>query len=95
MCELNNCFYLISYHDYFNKLLQLENVKLFLKQDKILDILVTAIFILYRKLYINIVLIIVLNIDVRQYNIKINLAISSSPSLFSILICEVSKLFLE
>ena len=26
MCELNNCFYLISYYDYFDKLLRLENV---------------------------------------------------------------------
>ena len=75
MGELNKCFYLISYYDYFNKLLQLGNAKLFLRQDKILDILVTTILILYR----NIVSIIVLNIDASQYNIKINLAISCSP----------------
>ena len=49
MCELNNCFYLISYYDYFNKLLLLENVQLFSRQDKILGILVTTILILYRK----------------------------------------------
>ena len=80
MCQLNNCFDLISYYDYFNKLLRLENVKLFSRQDKILDILVTTILILYRKLHRNIVSIIVLNIESRQYNIKINLAISCSPS---------------
>ena len=51
---------------------------LFSIQDKILYILGTTIFILYRKLYINIVSIIVLNIEARQYNIKINLAISCS-----------------
>ena len=45
-------------------------------QDNILYILVTLILILYRKLYINIVSIIVLNMKARQYNIKINLAIS-------------------
>ena len=73
MCQLNNCFYLISYYDYFNKLLRLENVKLFSRQDEILDILVTTFLILYRKLYINIVSIIVLNIESRQHNIKINL----------------------
>ena len=33
------------------------------RQDKILNILVTIILILYRKLYLNIVSIIVLNID--------------------------------
>ena len=33
----------------------------------------STILILYRKLYINIVLIIVLNIKARQYNMKINL----------------------
>ena len=58
------------YYDYFDKLLRLENVKLFSRQDQILD---TRILILYRKLYINIVSIIVLNIEARQYNIKINL----------------------
>ena len=43
-------------------------------QDKILYILDTAILIWYRKLYLNIVSIIVLNIETREYNIKINLA---------------------
>ena len=51
------------YYDYFDKLLRLENVNLFSRQDKILYILVTTILVLYRKLYINIVSIIVLNID--------------------------------
>ena len=46
-------------------------------QDKILDI---TILILYRKLYINIVSIVVLNIESKQYNIKINLAISCIPN---------------
>ena len=73
MCELNNCVYLISYYDYFDKLLQLENVKLLSRQDKILYILNITILILYRNLYINIVSIIVLYIEARQYNIKINL----------------------
>ena len=59
----------------FRKLLRLENVKLFSRQDKILYILDTTILILYRKLYVNIVSIIVLNIETRQYNIKINLPI--------------------
>ena len=77
MCELNNCFYLISYYDYFDKLLRLENVKLFSRQDNILD---NTILILYRKLYINIVSIIVLSIEARQYNINMNLATSSSPN---------------
>ena len=49
---------------------------LFARQDKILYILETTILIKYRKLYTNIVSIIVLNIEARQYNIKINLAIS-------------------
>ena len=49
---------------------------LFSRQDKILD---TTILILYRKLYINIVSIIVWNIEAIQYNVKINLAISCSP----------------
>ena len=80
MWELNNCFYLIiSYYDYFDKLLRLENVQLFSRQGKILYILVTTILILYPKLYINIVSIIVFNIEARQYNIKIDLAISCSP----------------
>ena len=36
MCELNNCFYLIiSYYDYFDKLLRLENVQLFSRQDSL------------------------------------------------------------
>ena len=56
-------------YDYFDKLLRLENVKSFSRQDKILYILDTTILILYRKLYINIVSIIVLNIEGRQYNI--------------------------
>ena len=51
---------------------------LFSRQDKILYILDNTILILYRKLYINIVSIIVLNIEAKQYNIKINLAISCS-----------------
>ena len=55
---------------------------LFSRQDKILYILGGTILILYRKLYIHIVSIIVLNIEARQYNIKINLAISYSPSDF-------------
>ena len=70
-------FYLISYYDYydyFDKLLRLENVKLFSRQSKVLYLLVTTILILHRKLYRNIVSIIVLNIETRQYNIKINLA---------------------
>ena len=81
VCQLNNCLDLISYYDYFNKLLRLENVKLFSRQDNIIDILVTKFLILYRKLYINIVSIIVLNIESRQYNIKNNIAISCSPTL--------------
>ena len=59
-------------------------MKLFSRQYKILYILETTILILYRKLYINIVSSIVLNIATRQYNIKINLAISCSPSNLSI-----------
>ena len=74
VCELNNCFYWISYYDYFDILL-LENIKLFSRQYKIVYILVTTILILYRKLYRHIVSIIVLNIEARQYTIKINLAI--------------------
>ena len=42
-------------------------------------IFVTTIMILYRTLYRNIISIIVLNIEARQYNIKIDLAISCSP----------------
>ena len=45
-------------------------------QDKILD---TTLLILYRKLYINIVSIMVLNIEARQYNIKINLVGRGAP----------------
>ena len=56
---------LISYYDYFNKLLGLEDVKLFPRQDKMLYIFVTTILIFYRKLYINIVSIIVWNIEAR------------------------------
>ena len=52
-------------YDYFDKLLRLENVKLFSRQDKIFYIFDITILILYRKLYINIVSIIVLNIDAR------------------------------
>ena len=48
---------------------------LFLRQDKILYILDTTILIFYWKLYLNIVSIIALNIEARQYNTKINLAI--------------------
>ena len=67
-------------YDYSAKLLRLENVKLFSRQDDhILFILDTKILIFYRKLYINIVSNTVLNIKERQYNIKINLAISCSP----------------
>ena len=47
---------------------------LFSRQDKILYILDTTILIFYRKLYINIVSIIVLDIETRQCNNKINLA---------------------
>ena len=53
---------------------------LFSRQDKILYILNITILVLYRKLYTNIVSIIVLNIDARQYNIKINLATSCSSN---------------
>ena len=62
--------------NYFDKLLRLEIVKLLSRQYKILDI---TILTLYRKLYINIVSIIVLGIEIRQYNIKINPNISCSP----------------
>ena len=51
---------------------------LFSRQGNILD---TTILILYWKLYRNIVLIIVLNIEARQYNIEINLAVSGSPTI--------------
>ena len=54
---------------------------LFSRQDKILEIIVTTILILYRKLYINIVSIIILNIEARLYNIKINLDISCSSKI--------------
>ena len=53
--KLNNYFYLISFYDYFNKLLRWENV------------IFTPILIMYRKLYRNVVSIIVLNIEARQY----------------------------
>ena len=53
---------------------------LFSRQDKIFDILDTRILILYRTLYINILSIIVLNIEARQCNIKINLALSCGPA---------------
>ena len=46
-------------------------LKLFSRQDKILYILDTTILILYRKLYINIVSIIVLNIEARKYKFRI------------------------
>ena len=52
-------------------------------------ILDTTILILYRKLYINIVPIIVLNIEARHYNIKINLAISCSPWHHANVICYI------
>ena len=55
----------INYYD--------EKMLLFSRQDMILYVLDTAILIFYRKLYINIVSIILLNIEARQYNIKINL----------------------
>ena len=67
MCELNNCFYLINYYDYFDKLLRLENVVIFkTRQDSL------------HSCHNNLdtVSIIVLSIEVGQYNIKINLAIS-------------------
>ena len=66
-------------YNYFDKLLRFENVNLFSRQDKIIYIIDTTILILYRKLYINIVSIIVLNYETRQCNVKINLAISSRP----------------
>ena len=82
MCQLNNCFDLINYYDYFNKLFRLENVQLFSRQDKILNIIVTTFLILYRKLYYrNIISIIVLTIESRQYNVKMHLDISCNPSL--------------
>ena len=71
MFELNNGFYLISYYDYFDKLLRLENVVIF---KTIQDSFHSC----HRNLE-NIVSIIVLNIETRHYNIKINLAISYSP----------------
>ena len=61
---------LINYYDW--------KMLIYFQVNKILYILDTTILILYRKLYINIVSIIVLNIEVRQYKIKINLAISCS-----------------
>ena len=57
---------------------------LFSRQAEILYILDTTILILYRKLYINIVSIIVLNIEASQYNIKINLAVSAFIDLVDI-----------
>ena len=59
----------INYYD--------KKILLFLRQDKSLDI---TILILYGKRYLNIVSIIVLNIEARQDNIKINLAISCRPT---------------
>ena len=47
-------------------------MSLFSRQDKILNILLTTILTLYRKLCVNIVSIIVLNIEARECNIKIN-----------------------
>ena len=64
-------------------LLQLEKVKLFSRQDNILYILDTTIFISNRELYINIVSIIVLNIEARQCNIKINLAALYNSTIIS------------
>ena len=58
----------INYYGYF-------------QDDKFLYIVFTTILILYRKLHINVVSIIVLNIEARQCNIKINLAISCSPTI--------------
>ena len=57
----------IKYSDY--------KMFLFSSQDKIHYILVAIILILYRKLYRNMVSIIVLNIETRQYNNNINLDI--------------------
>ena len=61
----------------------------------ILNILVTTILILYRKLYINIVSIIVLNIETRQYNININLAalryFSNFDRLYFFVLLQVSE----
>ena len=65
---------IISINYYDKKML------LFSRQD---NILYTTIMILYRKLYINIVSIIVLNIEAIQCNIKINLVISCSPKKIS------------
>ena len=48
VCLLNNCFYLISYYDYFDKL-RLENIKLLSRQDSLhschhnLDIVSTTV----------------------------------------------------
>ena len=58
---------------------------LFSRQDEIIYILDTTVLILYRKLYINIVSVIVLNIEARQYNIKMNLAISCSDYLSKVM----------
>ena len=63
----------------------------YFQNNKILDMI---ILILYRKLYINIVSIIVLNIKARQYNIKINLAISCSLVLCilsSEIVCNIGQ----
>ena len=70
---------ILYYYMYYYRVL----VKLFSRQDKILYILDTTILILYRKLYINIVSIVVLNIEAIQYNIKFNLTISCSPNMLS------------
>ena len=57
----------INFYDY--------KISSYFQDDKILYILHTTILILYQKLYINIVSIIDVNIEARQYTIKINLAI--------------------
>ena len=74
MYELNNCFYFIRY-DYFDELLWLKNVIFKVRKDSLhschhnLDIVSKAVY-TYCIDY-------VLNIEVRQYNIKINLAIAT------------------
>ena len=71
-----------------NTILSWSCQSIFSRQDKILFILDTTILILYRKLYIYIVSIIVLNFEARQYNIKINLAISGSPIILKLIFCD-------
>ena len=66
--------FLQRYYDYFEELLRLVTFNLFSRQDKILYILDATILILYRKRFINIVSIVALNIEARQYKININIA---------------------